>query len=340
MAIDLTAGLDPATDYMLAEKPADPDFRESASMWIFDQRGEIALPRCGIESIASSWDTRDIQVNLAFPDGRVVTAREPGAGASPVDDDGISRTLRAGALEFRCVEPFARWTMSFDGKALDTTAEAMKRSEWRDAHRVELQVEVDVTTAVPPWVPGAFVEEARALLEGQEGLFISPRYEQLCTARGTVKLGNDEWSFDGSALRVHRQGVRNVEGFWGHCWQSALFPDGRGFGYLTFPPRPDGKPSFNEGFLFDGERMIPAQAVGVPWLKRLITSGEDVSLVLRTVDGDVRIEGETVFTTFTAGGTNPEFDPTLFQGGARYRWDGGETYGMIERSTPTSQLEG
>ena len=62
MAIDLTAGLDPATDYMLAEKPADPDFRESASMWIFDQRGEIALPRCGIESIASSWDTRDIQV--------------------------------------------------------------------------------------------------------------------------------------------------------------------------------------------------------------------------------------------------------------------------------------
>src|SRR2546423_357599 len=125
MAIDLTAGLDPATDYMLAEKPADPDFRESASMWIFDQRGEIA---------------------------------------------------------------------------------------------------------VPPWVPGAFVEEARALLEGQEGLFISPRYEQLCTARGTVKLGNDEWSFEGSALRVHRQGVRNVEGFWGHCWQSALFPDGRGFG--------------------------------------------------------------------------------------------------------------
>jgi hypothetical protein len=33
-------------------------------------------------------------------------------------------------------------------------------------------------------------------------------------------------------------------------WQSALFPSGRGFGDLAYPPRPDGSPSYNEGYLF------------------------------------------------------------------------------------------
>jgi hypothetical protein len=133
--------------------------------------------------------------------------------------------------------------------------------------------------------------------------------------------------------------VRNVEGFWGHCWQSALFPNGRGFGFLAFPPRPDGEESFNEGYVFDGERLVAAQVVDAPWLRHLQPSGEDVSLALRTADGDTHIEGETVLSTFLAGGTNAEFAPALQQAGARYRWDGAETYGMIERSMPVDKLE-
>ena len=31
--------------------------------------------------------------------------------------------------------------------------------------------------------------------------------------------------------------------------------------------------------------------------------------------------------------------PLLQQAGARYRWDGEESYGMIERSIPVDQLE-
>ena len=32
------------------------------------------------------------------------------------------------------------------------------------------------------------------------------------------------------------------------------------------------------------------------------------------------------------GGDQPNF-PVLYQGGVRYRWDGEETYGMLERSS-------
>jgi hypothetical protein len=117
-----------------------------------------------------------------------------------------------------------------------------------------------------------------------------------------------------------------------------LFPSGKGFGALAFPERPD-QPTYNEAFVFDGERMIPAVLVDAPWLRRLQPNGEDVSLTVRTKEGDVRIEGETVLSACMAGGL-PEFPPALQQAGVRYRWDGEETFGMMERSIPVEQLEG
>ncbi len=106
MAIDLTSGMDASMDHFLAAQPEDPQFRESASMWISDDQGAIGLPRVGIEALAASWDKRDLQVNLGFPDGRSVVVRESGVGRSPVDDDGVCRTFAAGGLEFRHVKPF------------------------------------------------------------------------------------------------------------------------------------------------------------------------------------------------------------------------------------------
>ena len=70
MAIDLTGGMDPSKDHFLAERPEDPEFRESASFWVSDDRGEIGLPRIGIEAVASEWDKRGLQLNLGFADGR------------------------------------------------------------------------------------------------------------------------------------------------------------------------------------------------------------------------------------------------------------------------------
>ena len=339
MAIDLTSGMESASDHFLANQPEDPQFRESASMWISDDQGLIGLPRVGIEALSQSWDKRDLQVNLGFPDGRAVVVRESGPGRSPVDPDGVCRSFAAGGLEFRHVEPFKALTMTYDGDALDTTAVALARGEL-DAPRVRLEVEVEMTCAAPPWVPGTLNEDAAEVFhKGFAGAFISPRYEQLCTSRGTVRVGDETWAFTGTGLRIHRQGVRDVGGFWGHCWPSALFPSGRGFGGLAFPERPDGEPTYNEAYIFDGERMIPATLVDAPWLRRLQPFGEDVAVTLRTAKGDVRIEGETILSACMAGGTHHEFAPALQQAGVRYRWDGEETYGMMERSIPVDQLE-
>lgn len=340
MPVDLSGGLDDSREYFLSEAPADPELRESASIWVSDTAGGINLPRIGIEKIGAKWDAPDLQVNVAFPDGRAVVARASAPGATPVDDDGVCRRMRAGALEFRCVEPFSAWEVRYEGEAYDTTAARLARGELREAATVDVVVHVEAEIAAPPWVPGTLLEEAGSMMSNEiEGDFISDRYEQLVRTRGTVRVGAEEHTFTGTGLRIRRQGVRHIAGFWGHCWQSALFPSGRGFGFLTFPPRPDGEPSYNEGYVFDGDRLVPATVVRAPWLRRLVPAGEDTSLVLRTADGDVAIEGESVFSTFLAPGENAEFVPALHQAGCRYRWDGEETYGMMERSIPADQLE-
>src|SRR6202012_5089388 len=153
------------------------------------------------------------------------------------------------------------------------------------------------------WVQGALsAESAERLKTSIEGdLMGGPRYEQLFRATGSLTVGDDEHTFTGTGLRIRRQGVRKLAGFWGHSWQSALFPSGRAFGYIAYPPRPDGEPTFNEGYIFDGFTgtgdLIPARVVEAPWLTRLQPVGEDVALMLETPSGTVRIDGETILST-------------------------------------------
>jgi len=352
MAIDLTGGIDPAREYMFAERPDNPEMRDSASFWVFDDRGQVALPRIGIEAVAANWDAHGLQVNVAFPDGRVYRLRED-AASWPVDGpDGTATVLGAGPLAFTCVEPFNVWTMTFDGQAVQTSSADLAEGR-KDGPLVDLQFEVEAKLAVPPWVQGALQADASSALKTSiEGdLMGGPRYEQLFRATGAVRVGGTEHAFTGSGLRIRRQGVRRLEGFWGHCWQSALFGSGRAFGYIAYPPRPDGQSTFNEGYLFDGDGdLIPARVVEAPWLTKLQPLGEDVSVVLETADGTVRIEGETVVSTHDI--TDPSeipadqlaklanwTFPALQQAGVRYRWDGEATYGMLERSIPMDKIK-
>ena len=139
--------------------------------------------------------------------------------------------------------------------------------------------------AAPPWIQGTlFPDAAEMLAHSVEGkLMGGPRHEQLFRATGTLRVGSEEHAFTGSGLRIRRQGVRDITEFWGHAWQSALFPSGRGFGYIAYPPRPDGTESYNEGYLFMGDGdLVPAKVLQAPWLTRLRANGDDVSVVLES----------------------------------------------------------
>lgn len=352
MAIDVTGGMAPQREYMFDSAPADPQMRDSVSFWVSDDRGELGLPRVGIEAVGANFDSHNVQVNVAFPDGRVFRTREDAPSLPTAGADGAPRVLGAGPLTFTCVREFDTWTMSFNGTLTQSSSADLVAGR-KTGPQVEVAFEVETTMAVPPWVQGTLRADAASSLENSVTgeLMGGQRYEQLFRAAGSLTVSGERHTFSGTGLRIKRQGIRKLEEFWGHCWQSALFPSGRAFGYIAYPPRPDEQPNFNEGYLFTGDGpLIPARVVEAPWLRRLQPCGEDVSVVLETADGTVRIAGETVLSTHDitdpssvpaeqlAALANWTF-PALQQAGVRYTWDGEETYGMLERSIPTDQLE-
>ena len=236
--------------------------------------------------------------------------------------------------------------MRFDGLVHEwTCAEQIEGGSPQGEPSTRVRIDVDLHSAVPPWTNGGLLPEARRVMaEQDEGALIGgPRFEQLARARGTVAVGDVEHRIDGGALRIRRQGVRRLGTFRGHAWQSALFGSGRAFGYLVFPPRDDGLPTYNEGFVFEGDgELIPARVVEAPWLKRLRPRGSDVSVVMETAAGTTTIEAETVMSTFMVmGGVGPgtEGYPVLEQAVTRFSWNGEVANGMLERSMPGNVIE-
>lgn len=351
MAVDLTGGIDPSREYVLAQRPDDPEMRDSVSFWVVDDRGQIGLPRVGIEAVGANWDSHDIQVNAAFPDGRVYRLRTNGPSLPTRGADGRPTVLGSGGLAFQCLEPFDTWTMTYNGPAVQTSSADLVAGK-KDGPTTDIGFRVEAKMAVPPWVQAALQADADTQLKTTPvgAIMGGPRYEQLFTAAGEFRVGSERHTFTGSGLRIRRTGVRKLAGFWGHCWQSAVFGSGRAFGYIAYPPRPDGQPTFNEGFIFTGDGgLVPARAVRAPWLTRLRPLGEDVSLVLETADGLVEIAGETVFSTHDVHHNDDMYSmhalkeemaefPAVQQAGVRYRWDGEEAYGMLERSNPLDKI--
>jgi len=340
MTSDLSGGLDPALEYFLAETPANPDMRDSATLWIMDQTGHVALPRVTFDAVGARWDTPDVQLNFAHSDGRTlrVWSSEPGHHAA--NDAGHAAVRVAGPLRFECVEPFRRWTMEFDGMAMRSTSEA-ERLGSRTREPVPLAFRFEAEMAAPPWLMGGMTPEmARAMAEGDASALMGGiRYEQLCRVKGTVTLDGTMHTIEGTGMRVRRQGVRNMAAALGHCQHSALFPSGRAFGAIIMAKGAQGPEAFNEAFIIDSDgHRHAARVLRAPWMTRLALRDE-AGLVLGSDIGEIRIEGETLLTMFDQHDFEMADTSILHQGTARYIWEGEETIGLIERCTLRDQLE-
>ncbi|MET0238366.1 MAG: hypothetical protein ABW184_00580 [Sphingobium sp.] len=336
---DLSGGLSPDKELVFPSRPDDLEMRESMSLWLFDDRGRFAFPRMGIEAEAHSWDNRRVQGNFTFPGGRILNGAGMGADHPPIAADGRPTILGAGPLSFEMLEPFRRWRVIFDGSVIDGTSDQQIAQTLDPARRADVRLDVELEMVVPAWVQDNSPEKLALLSEEERieagNMGFGWRLEQLCRARGTYRIDGQVHDFTGMGLRIKRQSVRPLAGFRGHTWQSAVFPDGRAFGSLAYPPREDGSDGHNDAYLFQDGRFYPAKLVEIPWLRRIVSEGDDVSLVLESALGITRIGGVTSPSTFRVG--NPDIGGlNLHQGGALYSWDGQSAYGMIERSAHES----
>ena len=334
----MTNGLTPEHDLVFPQRPENPEMRESTSVWLYEEAGKFAFPRVGIEAEASSWDNRRVQGNFAFAGGRILNGATLGAAHSPFNAQGRPTILGAGPISFECIEPFFKWRMRYDGGAVDGTVEQQIADTLDPNNRTHVKYDVELTMVTPAWVQDispevvAKMSEADAIEAANMG--IGWRYEHLFRAEGIFEIDGHAQKFKGTGLHVKRQSVRPLGGFRGHCWQSAVFPDGRAFGYITYPPRDNGT-AYNDGYIYQDGKMYPAKAVQIPWLRRIVGEGDDCSVALESELGITKIKGVTAFNTFRVG--NPDLQGLdLNQGGAFFTWDGQSAYGMMERSSHTS----
>ena len=336
MMTDLTGGLDSAFEYVLTEPQITPGMQEGINWWLWDDAGAFGMPRLAAEAYAPDWDNQQSLINLIEPGGRLLRNWEFGPAHKVIGPDGKASHFGSGALGFDCIEPFRRYRTKCFGAAYEGTFDQMVRPGFTTQKLAGLSFDIEAEPVVPPWKQGTMSPDAEdRMAKGTEADFMGgERYEQLCRVKGTINFDGQERSFTGGALRVRRAGVRKIEGFWGHCWQSAVFPDGKAFGYIAYPPRPDGQPSYNEGYVYLGKgKLIPAKVVQAPWLTAMRFSGEDVSLVLETFDGtQYPIGGETFGGMPTTSHAGMAAMPPLLQSIVHYEWDGEQAYGMMERS--------
>ncbi len=334
MNTDLTGGLDTAFEYVLTEPQTTPGMQEGINWWLWDDAGAFGMPRLAAEAYAPNWDNQQALINLIEPNRRLLRNWEFGHAHKVHGPDGEASHFGCGGLGFDCLEPFRRYRAKFFGGAFEGTFDEMVQPNFKTQKLAGLSFDIEAEPIVPPWKQGTMSPEAgQRMASGAEAEFMGgERLEQLCRVKGTINFDGQERSFTGGALRVRRAGVRKIEGFRGHCWQSTVFPSGNAFGYIAYPPRPDGQPSYNEGFVFLGEgELIPAKVIHAPWITDFRFSGEDVSLVLETANGkQYRIGGESFggmpsISSITAM-------PPLLQSIVHYEWDGEKAYGMMERS--------
>jgi prepilin-type processing-associated H-X9-DG protein len=85
---DLSGGLPPDADLVLAAPHVFDWVREGTSFWLYEDSGAFGLPRVGVDAEPKSWENRRYQANFAFADGRVLTDAGAGPMSSPLDPDG------------------------------------------------------------------------------------------------------------------------------------------------------------------------------------------------------------------------------------------------------------
>ena len=344
----MLGGLTPEHDLFFARKPDDPDMRESTSIWLYEENGAFGFPRLGIEAEAWSWEDRLFTGNFALGGGRTLNSFGRGAAPSPLGPDGRPSVFGAGPLTFRCVEPFRKWNVVFDGSVIEGTVAQQIARELDPERQIPVRLEVDLEMVTPAWVQDNSPDKIAQLSDHERGeaesMGIGWRLEHLFRGEGEFRVDGQTRSFRAVGSRIKRQSVRPLNAFRGHCWQSAVFPDGRAFGFIAYPEGSDGSRPYNEGYVFQDGVMFPARATKIPWLRELLEEGDDVALELESELGIARIEGTSALTSYhilDLGSYGPDTQGgafSLHQGGARYSWDGMTSYGMIERSATDEQM--
>ena len=330
----LSPDLPPEAESIVEEPPAEPFWCENLLFALYDPSHDIGF-WLHLGTVPNDWTMWEERVLALLPEGdgflsmwsfhRTVPERRPAASN----------------LEFRCVEPFRRWHLGFDGYAVHTTGEQMVAGTSPPGERRRLAVDLDVECVGGVWDAAAAASSRGAGSLDSQG-WAKEHYEQLFRASGRVAAGSREFDFDGVGWRDHSRGPRGSGGgapWGGHVIMGGLFPSGRGF-ILSRYWTPEGRITLEGGGVLDADgRLDYARVQAAPRLSQFVPEGEPLPVGLSWDAGSVGLECVTRRSMWTPMRKKYAAAVDMTGAGLNYAlnfsrcvWDGEEGWVYSERS--------
>lgn len=242
-----------------------------------------------------------------------------------------------GSMLLTCREPFVNWHLGFEGAGRRTSRAAVASQLVPDTELDLLRFDLEFAALSPVWDLGA------AMGNQDWG---HAHHEQAGRYRGTVTAGSQRHAIDCTGFRDHTTGPRDFGHLRRTFWAHGEFPSGRVFCVLRIWD-PSDTASLNQGFIYDGEKLIPAVPTELPTLTSPDGSPHRFT-VHADAPGPIEITGEVVHSTAfmmsepndLAVGTDHGHPGTkvIVEAPTRYEWDGEVGWGWVERSRVLGEI--
>jgi hypothetical protein len=290
---------------------SDPDSGHS----FFLHLGRSPHPELWREMMVLLLPSGDALVSKGF--GRQATARGPAAST----------------LSFQCEQPWQRWRLQFDGAAVPARTAALENTLVTDGPYLPVRFDLSVDGLCPAWVLG---EEVMANQDWGD-----LHYEQICRLSGGLSYGDVEVAFDGTVLRDHTRGPRDLLLADRHALGACVFPSGRAFHFFEAV---QDRGRMLAATVIENGRLFPAEVTHGALLQTRADAARSYELQLRWAGGSADIQAQIIrtipmgfagYSELTVGFDHAVTYCALYESQTRFTWDGEVADGWTERSVRT-----
>lgn len=331
---ELSSGLNSDREAIVRECPAIESWTENLLFTPYDPQVDIGM-WLHLGTVPNEWEMWEDRVLITLPEEQGVLSMWAYHRTEP------GRRPAGANLSFRCIEPFRRWQISFDGFCLRTPSEHMRTATVADGAKSRVTLELDVECVTPVWdaEAAASADTGKGGMEEQD--WAREHYEQLFRATGQLVVDGAAIDFDGSGWRDHSRGPRGsgpTAAWGGHIISGAVMPSGRAFGLSQYWA-PDGRITLEGAYVVESDGLEHRSVVETPGRAVLSRSGQHVALAMTTGGGgpDAHITGvvrNSIWMSMAPGLPYGVLDPRQVYAvsWAEVTWDGEIGHAYLERS--------
>lgn len=339
--IDWSGGLSPEKEKSTLTAPTEPFWCENLLFCPYDPKSDIGM-WLHLGTVPNDWYLWEDRVMIALPgdEGMLsMWAYYPTA----------TENKPAGAnLKMRCLEPFRRWSVSFDGFADYISKEELNRGGLAapSSRRRRLVIELETEMVCPVWDAQSRAHSAEGKGDMTTQGWAKEHYEQMYRAKGTVRLDDKTYPFDGMGWRDHSRGPRGGgtgQPWGGHVIAGGVWPSGRSAIFSCYW-RPDGLITLEGAQVTEKDGTTrSATFIDPPRVNALIFRDEVLKTTLKHADGEARLTLTTDKSMWTSmpmqqavGIDRSGTGLTYVLNYGKAEWDGEVGSFYIERSDPLS----